>query len=139
MDTSVLLSASGSSKGASRFIFENYLKESWHLTSSLYCKEEAIRNLSKLEETATNYFHEEMVSSVQWVKDCVVMDYAVVFPKAKDKPVLLTALENKCEYLLTLDREDFHGKLGKQFYGMRLRTPGEFLFELREKGILCFG
>ena len=41
---------------------------------------------------------------------------------------------NMC--LLTWDREDFHGRLGTQFYGMLIRTPGEWLMEMRKAGTL---
>jgi hypothetical protein len=54
----------------------------------------------------------------------------------KEKPVLLTALAELCDYLLTLDRQDFHDKLGHQFYGVSIRTPGDWLFEMRDKGYL---
>ena len=54
----------------------------------------------------------------------------MVFPVVKDRPVLVTALAEKCEVLLTLDRADFHEKLGGQVYGMLIRTPGEWLSEV---------
>ena len=59
-----------------------------------------------------------------------------MFPKAKDKPVLLGALAAKSDYLLTVDRVDFEARLGKQFYGMRIRTPGDWVFEMRDAGKL---
>jgi hypothetical protein len=54
----------------------------------------------------------------------------------KDKPVLLSALAAESDALLTLDREDFHGKLGTQFYGMAVQTPGDWLLRMREAGKL---
>jgi len=50
--------------------------------------------------------------------------------------VVITALAEKCAWLLTLDREDFHGKLGCEVYGVSIATPGEFLIIQREQGLL---
>lgn len=49
---------------------------------------------------------------------------------------LISALSVKPDALLTLDRADFHDKLGTQFYGIDIRTPGEWLMEMREAGKL---
>ena len=38
--------------------------------------------------------------------------------------------------LLTLDRTDFHGALGREIYGMRIRTPAVFLIEQRKAGLI---
>jgi hypothetical protein len=45
-------------------------------------------------------------------------------------------LAARASWLLTLDREDFHLRLGRHVYGMALATPGEFLLDLRAKGLL---
>ena len=73
---------------------------------------------------------------VFFVQASVVLDKPFVFPKAKDRPVVVTALAARAEWLLTLDERDFHGKLGREVYGLRLATPGEFLLEQRVRGIL---
>jgi predicted nucleic acid-binding protein len=59
-----------------------------------------------------------------------------VFSKAKDRPVVITALAARAEWLLTLDEGDFHSKLGREVYGLRIATPGEFLLEQRAQGVL---
>ena len=38
--------------------------------------------------------------------------------------------------LLTLDRTDFHGALGREIYGMRIRTPAAFLVEQRHADLI---
>jgi|GEM_PF-2279065 len=48
LDTSVMLSACASAKGASRFIIEEAKARDWQLISVLYCREETRRNLHKL-------------------------------------------------------------------------------------------
>jgi hypothetical protein len=70
----------------------------------------------------------------KWSSDTLTIEQVVIFPKAKDRPVLLSALATDCEALLTLDRADFHESLGRQFYGMAIRTPGEWLMERRKAG-----
>jgi hypothetical protein len=49
--------------------------------------------------------------------------------------VLVTALAS-ADVLLTLDRRDFGPLIGQNVYGLRVRTPGEFLWEEREAGRL---
>jgi len=51
----------------------------------------------------------------------------LVYGAVKDRPVVVSALHLKAHYLLTLDRDDFHDLLGTEVYGLRIRTPGEFL------------
>jgi hypothetical protein len=66
----------------------------------------------------------------------LALDRPLVFPKAKDRPVVISALAAHCEWLLTLDETDFHGNLGHEIYGMRIATPGQFLIEQRQQGLL---
>jgi hypothetical protein len=50
--------------------------------------------------------------------------------------VVITALAARSVWLLTLDEGDFHGKLGREVYGLKIATPGEFLLEQRAQGVL---
>lgn len=61
---------------------------------------------------------------------------ALVFPKAKDRPVVITALAAEAVVLLILDRTDFHGALGGQIYGMSIRTPADFFVEQGKAGLI---
>ena len=63
-------------------------------------------------------------------------DLPLVFPKGKDRPVVITALAARAGWLLTLDREDFHQRLGREVCGLRLATPGKFLLERRARGLI---
>jgi hypothetical protein len=96
LDTSVLLSASGSAKGASRFIVDEAKKRRWFLCSSHYCREETRRNLPKLGSDAEGYFERTLLRRIDWITDSLVSDWPVVFAKLKDKPVLLTAGRKRC-------------------------------------------
>jgi predicted nucleic acid-binding protein len=136
LDTSVLLSASGSAKGASRFIVAEAVAQGWDLVSSDYCAEETQRNLPKIGRTAATAWKTEIAPRVRLIRASLALDKPLLFPKAKDRPVVITALAARADWLLTLDVTDFHGKLGREVYGLRLATPGEFLMEQRARGLL---
>lgn len=136
LDTSVLLSACASAKGASRFIIEEARANDWKIISAHYCREETSRNLHKLGAQAEDFFKKQLDRRIDWRVDALTSAEIIVFDKAKDRPVLISALSAKPSALLTLDRADFHDRLGTQFYGIDIRTPGEWLMEMREAGKL---
>ncbi len=136
LDTSVLLAASGSGKGASRFVVTEAAARGWELVSSDYCDEETRRNLPKVGRSAATAWKNEIAPRVRFVRASVALDKPLVFPKAKDRPVVITALAVRSDWLLTLDEGDFHTKLGREVYGLRIATPGEFLVEQRAQGVL---
>lgn len=109
LDTSVLLAACGSAKGASR-------------------------NLVKLPAAATADWV-RLRQQLKIVDDVVSLDRPVVFLAGKDRPILFTALAWS-DALITLDRDDFAKFLGGEFYGLRVRLPFNFLEEERAEGRL---
>jgi len=135
LDTSVLLAASGSSKGASRFLLQEASAHGWELISSDYCEEETRRNLPKLGRSASTAW-KTITPKVRIVRADYALDKPLVFPKAKDRPVVITALASRAAWLVTLDEGDFHTKLGREVYGLRIATPGEFWLEQRAKGLI---
>ena len=136
LDSSVLLAASGSAKGASRFLITEAAARGWELVSSDYCQEETTRNLSKVGRGAPVNWLEKIEPRVRIVATSVSLDKPLVLPKAKDRPVVIAALEVRANWLLTLDEADFHLKLGREVYGVSIATPGEFLLEQRARGLL---
>jgi predicted nucleic acid-binding protein len=136
LDTSVLLAASGSASGASRFVFEQATAQGWRLVSSPWCVVETKRNLPKLPGPASAAWRAKLRPKLSVVRDAVSLDRPFVFAKTKDRPIVLTALAASCDFLLTLDETDFHGLLGRQVYGLKIRSPGGFLLELRDAGRL---
>ena len=112
LDTSVLLAASGSSRGASRFLVGEAVAQGWVLVSSDYCEEETRRNLSKVVRGAGIAWRRKIKPRVRFVRANLSIDKPLVFPKAKDRPVVITALATRSDWLLTLDESDFHTKLG---------------------------
>ena len=135
-DTSVILAAAGSSEGASRFVFEHAKANSWSLLTAAYCVEEARRNGRKVGPEAGKNLDEIIVPCLTLVPTEVAFDKALVFPKAKDRPVLLSALGADADYLLTLDEGDFQKVIGSQVYGMDVCTPGLVLLGQRALGLI---
>jgi hypothetical protein len=58
--------------------------------------------------------------------DVLTLDRPVIFQAGKDRPILFGALAWS-DVLLTLDRSDFSGLLGGEFYGLNVLKPGTFL------------
>ena len=44
----------------------------------------------------------------------VVLDRPLVYRAVKDRPIVISALHYQADYLLTLDRDDFHDLLGAE-------------------------
>lgn len=129
LDTSVLLAAAGSAKGASRNLIEEARAHQWTLLSAPYCLEEAVRNARKIGPKAPAALAQLVLPKLVLVPTELAFNKALVFPKAKDRPVLLSALGADADCLLTLDETDFQIAIGSQVYGMDIRTPGMFLIE----------
>jgi predicted nucleic acid-binding protein len=129
LDTSVLLAASGSDKGASREIFRLASSNQWTLIATPYVGEEVGRNLSNLPASAAVDWH-RLRGELLMMDDVFAVDRPAVFAPAKDRPILFSALA-WADVILTLDRGDFETLLGTEFYGMAILTPGNFL--LRER------
>jgi hypothetical protein len=99
----------------------------WRLVTSLYCIEETRRNLAKFTSEAKEAFYADVIPGLEIETTTYVIDRPMVFPVAKDRPVVASALALKCEALLTLDRADFQSLLGEQIYGMTIVTPGNWI------------
>jgi len=136
LDTSVLLAGAGSARGASRFVMEQARGQKWELLTAQYCVEEAKRNIPKLGAKAVTVLGTIVLPALFIAPTEVAFDKALVFPKAKDRPVLLSALGCEADYLLTLDEADFQRVIGERAYGLEIRSPGQFLLELRSAGLI---
>lgn len=99
-----------------------------------YVAEEVQRNLLKFPPHAAMAWSKLRIQLVM-KNNVLTIPNPVVFNSGKDRPVLLSALAH-ADVLLTLDRADFTGVLGGQFYGMDIMTPGNFLRQQREREIL---
>jgi hypothetical protein len=134
LDTSVLLAASGSDRGASREVFRRAAECDWILLASPYVVEEVFANLPSLPAVAAANWA-RLRPELALMDDVLTLDRAAVFEPAKDRPILFSALAWS-ETLLTLDRGDFGALLGSTFYGLSILTPGMFLERERAAGRL---
>lgn len=125
LDTSVVISACGSTTGASFTIFSESNRHDWTLHTSSYVIKEVRRNLVHLPYP----FQARWLSlepQLKIVGDILTSKWPTVFTPTKDRPILFTALASS-DVLLTLDRRDFIELLGPNFYGLRIQKPGQFL------------
>jgi predicted nucleic acid-binding protein len=134
LDTSVLLSACASASGASRALFRHAAPQRWTLISTSYVNEEVLTNLPDFPAAATAEWARLRLQLLV-LDDVLTSNRPVVFPVAKDRPVLLSAAA-WADVLLTLDKGDFAGLLGHSFYELRIMRPGQFLSSEREAGRL---
>lgn len=136
LDTRVLLAAADSGRGTSRFLISEAVAQGWVLISADYCEEEARRNLSKIGASAEATWSKIVPPDLNLTAARLALNKPLVFSKAKDRPVVISAFAARCEWLLTLDETDFHGNVGREIYGMGIATPGQFLIEQRRRGLL---
>jgi predicted nucleic acid-binding protein len=134
LDTSVLLAASGSERGAAREIFRRAAACGWSLLASPYVIDEVLGNLPGLPTAATADWA-RLRPDLVLVDDILTLDRAAVFEPAKDRPILFSAVA-WADVLLTHDRTDFGALLGSAFYGLSILTPGMLLERERAAGRL---
>ena len=126
LDSSVLLAACASSRGASRELFRQARARRVTLVTSPWCLAEVARNLPALGRGAGAAWR-RLQGGLRVAPTRIVVDRPLVFGAHKDRPVLVSALSAGCDCLLTLDRADFRNRLGPAFYGVAILTPGEWL------------
>jgi hypothetical protein len=123
-----------SATGASRAIIDWAAENGWELVVTPYVIGEVSNNLAELPDSATAEWMK--IGSVLVVReDVLTLDLPAIFEPAKDRPILFGALA-WADLLLTLDRADFGGLMGRSFYGLRVTTPAAFLAEERAAGRL---
>ncbi|MST95148.1 MAG: hypothetical protein EXS33_07760 [Pedosphaera sp.] len=134
LDTSVLLAASASAKGASCEVFQRAAANGWTLITSPYAIEEVLRNLPDFPPSVTTDWT-RLRSALLVMADVLTLDRPAVFEAAKDRSILFSALA-WADVLLTLDWGDFGGLMDKPFYGLLVMKPGMFLERERVAGRL---
>jgi hypothetical protein len=118
--------------GASHLIFDIAEAQGWILQTSSFVLSEVEANLSKLAPDAARPW-DLLRGKLRLVPDVVSFPWVTVFAAAKDRPVLFTAVA-WADVLLTLDRRDFGDLLGRDFYGLIILKPGDFLSRERLSG-----
>ena len=123
----MLLAASGSASGAARLLFNEATVAGWSLVTSDYCLRETQHNLPKLGVSGLRAWSTIVQPALSIHGTHLVLDRPLAYRAVKDRPVVISALTLHADFLLTLDRDDFHDLLGDSVYGLPIRTPGEFL------------
>ncbi len=134
LDTSVLLAACGSEKGASREVIRRAENNRWILLTTPYVIEEVLRNLPDLPPSASADWA-RLRPALRIMDDVLTLDRPTIFAASKDRPVLFSALA-WADVLLTLDRNDFGDLSDMPFYGLSILRPGDFLSTERSAGRL---
>lgn len=130
LDTSVLLAACGSAKGASREVIRLATVNQWTLVATPYVLTEVEHNLPDLlpgAGAAWSSLRDELLV----MNDVLTVDRLAVFDVPKDRPILFSALA-WADVLLTLDRADFGKLLGTAYYNLAILAPGHFLHRERD-------
>ncbi len=128
----MLLAACRSSTGASRHVCDQGGGQGWALLVSPYVAVEVLRNLDG-RPAGWRVYWQELRPGLTLVQDVLTISNPVVFSAAKDKPILFSAYAS-ADILLTLDSKDFGHLLKKEFYGLRVLKPADFLIERRSLG-----
>ncbi len=135
LDSSVVLAACGRLAGASHAVIDLASGQGWRLLVSDYVMREVEKNVRQRLSTAAQGEWRKLRPALAVVPDELTFVWPVVFPAAKDKPVLFTAAAT-ADVLLTLDRADFGGVMTTGFYGLPVMKPGDFLRRERAAGRL---
>ncbi len=126
LDSSVIMSACGSERSLSRLVTLLAKERGWQLVSSAYCRVETNRNVVKFGAKATGHWTALRIE-LEWVPDALTSKRPLLLTASKDKPVLISALADRSNALLTLDIGDVEVLLGTEVYGTLVTTPRDFL------------
>ena len=135
LDASVLLAACGRRAGGSRAVCDLAAAHGWRLLAGEYVLREVERNVSRRLPPAAQDEWQRIRPLLEVVADVLTFEWPVIFPAAKDRPVLFTAAAT-ADMLLTLDRADFGSVMAAGFYGLPVMKPGDFLRRERAAGRL---
>ena len=91
LDASVLLTASASTRGASREIFRLAPANGWVLIATPYVLAEVMRNLADFPVAATTEWL-RLRGQLLLMDDVLTLDRPVIFLAGKDRPILFGAL-----------------------------------------------
>ena len=135
LDANIFFTATLSREGGSALLFKLAEGKQFKLVSSLYALEEAKRNLQyKVGDECIPYFL-SLVSLLSYVDQGAASQEETDFWDSwliqKDIPILLSALKQKADVLVTLDRKDFmSARMQKAPLKLLIQTPGDFLKSL---------
>lgn len=134
LDANIFFTATYSSQGASRALFDLAQQKKILLTTNTYALAEAKKNIEyKIgNQSLPLFFH--LISLLIRVSTTEIKindrKKYKTFIEEKDIPILLGALQTKTDYLITLDRGFKNTALMKKIFPLRILLPGEYLQSL---------
>lgn len=136
LDASCLMAAVLSPTGGSFALINEGNKGKFQLCFSEYIlKETALALKEKYPQNLVvfNALIEEINYKILPEANPKEVEKAMQYIDFKDAPILITAIKEKVDFLVTLDRKDFLGnpKLKKLKLPFKILTPGSFLANLR--------
>ena len=131
LDTSVILAAAWSSRGASAEVFDRAAEEGWQLVTTPYIVDEVENNVARDHADGATVW-QALQAKLELRRDVVTLDRPSIFGPSKDRPILYSAIA-WADVLLTLDLGDFGGLMDGSFYDMAVLTPGDFLRRERDR------
>ena len=131
LDTSVVISACVSDRGASREVCRLRGRRGWVLTITPYVAAEVEANLSGFGSSVAAAWT-QLHPTLRVMPDVLTLNRPSVFGPPKDRPVLFAAVA-WLDVLLTLDTGDFGPLMVGGFYGLPVTTPGAFLERQRPR------
>ncbi len=131
LDANVVFSAANSESQLHRFIL--LLGRDQMLVTSGYAQQEAYRNIRAKRPLWEEGYRKVMagVAVVEGIDRPVPVSLA-----RKDRPILATAIRERCEYLVTGDKRDFGHLFGATIEGVTVMSPLMLAGKLVEQGEL---
>ncbi|MGI9860936.1 PIN domain-containing protein [Moorella naiadis] len=130
LDANVLFSAAYGSPALSR-LWERERRNLCQLLASGYVIEEARRNL---EQQAHLMRLEKLVAQLDIVPEVDTIFSCPVHLPAKDRPVLLAAIQARATHLITGDLHHFEPYRGQVIEGVHICTPRDYFRSLEDGG-----
>jgi predicted nucleic acid-binding protein len=97
------------------------------LITSDYAREEAIRNI-RTKRARWEFGFNQIMRSIAIVPSIdQMLDIEIA---SKDRPILATAIANRCDRLITGDKKDFGHLFEKEFQGVIILSPLMWIQEL---------
>lgn len=116
LDANILFSAANHTSNLYDFL--HWLKDREDLVTSVYASEEALKNLQLKRPQWISGYHNVM-RFVALVQDAYNLTDTIKLVD-KDRPILASAIDAKCAYLITGDRKDFGHLYNKTIEGVMI-------------------
>lgn len=132
LDANIFIAGSASSKGGSAIILQACKNGLFQAIATELVLEEAERNIrKKLDKKALDRFHKIVKEvGIEIYPPAITASHYQKIISPKDAHVLASAIESKCDYLITLDRRHFFtAKIQKTELPVKIIIPKDFIIQ----------